>query len=360
MAVMPVVTQEELRSIRLRPLSSSNEDYSPDLPYDVIAGEEPEGEVFHPQPPQGPRARPPPVAAKPPVPRWLPGHTAETPPAPRTPPVPQPPPATLLPEDQGHREVSNMKVWRSKPKRSHLPQNTTSNDDIMQQHPHWLPGHVIDSLPPSSQSENSSAEGTAGNRFPERALQKSKKLTPPPVPRKPDVILRPSSNIYLNNKGTDTGVCLEEEGGERNSVHQMRRLCLGEQRLSLGEQRLCLGEQRQCLGEQRLCLGEQDSPPPCTEDLFTIIHRSKKKLLSAKESVEVTGSRQAPGSPTRGGCDPCRPDQDQRSTSKTDSFMAFLQRRRSQKPSARERVSASELLKTSKPLSNHNSELSRP
>ncbi|XP_067084961.1 NHS-like protein 2 [Osmerus mordax] len=340
-AVMPVVTQEDLSTIRLRPLGAHNADHTPEPHDDVTTGE-----ASCPPLTQGPKGRPPPVAAKPPVPRWLPGHTAETetPPAPQGQPVPLHPPQGQGQErgqgqsqDQGEgqdqREVLYMKVRRPKPKRSHQPQIVSISDDITQQQPHWPPGHVTDSslARTVSQPETRSGEGSAPNRIPECSLQRNKKLTPPPVPRKPDVILRPSS-FYLNC--TDTaGVCLEEMGGERSSVPQIRMLCQGD---------------------------KDDLHHPHAEDLFTIIHRSKKKLLSSKESVEVSGGRQAVGSPSRGSCDPRSQDQSQRSTSKTDSFMAFLQRRRSQKPTARERVSAAELLKTSKPLPNHNAELAEP
>ncbi|KAM6969860.1 uncharacterized protein FYW47_005144 [Aplochiton taeniatus] len=141
---------------------------------------------------------------------------------------------------------------------------------------------------------------------------------------------------------------------------------------------------------RRLGLGEEhEAPPPVTEDLFTIIHRSKKKLLSTKDPVEMIGGRPGFGSPTRGSYYPNEPqpqpyynqthsqpqsqmppqpssqyaqpqaliqsqfqpqDHGFGQKSKNESFMAFLQRRRSNKPS--ERVSAAELLKT-KPLSNH-------
>uniref|UniRef100_A0A8C7KV01 Si:ch73-362m14.2 n=2 Tax=Oncorhynchus kisutch TaxID=8019 RepID=A0A8C7KV01_ONCKI len=124
----------------------------------------------------------------------------------------------------------------------------------------------------------------------------------------------------LNHHSLRDGFVLDENCEERRAMSQMRTLCLGEEE------------------EEELEYNSQST----TEDLFTIIHRSKKKLLGRKETAD---SRQGYGSPIKGIQGVV-----QKSSSKNDNFMAFLQRRRSNKPNSGERLSAAELLKSTKPL----------
>ncbi|CAJ0945327.1 unnamed protein product, partial [Ranitomeya imitator] len=91
-----------------------------------------------------------------------------------------------------------------------------------------------------------------------------------------------------------------------------------------------------------------------TEDLFTVIHRSKRKLLGWKDSGDAFGSRQSSVSPVKnssssntdsayGTLSLCR------TSSKNEDFKALLQRKGS-KTSLGSRPSAAELLKTTNPL----------
>ncbi|TTX06319.1 NHS-like protein 2 [Bagarius yarrelli] len=74
-----------------------------------------------------------------------------------------------------------------------------------------------------------------------------------------------------------------------------------------------------------------------TEDLFTIIHRSKRKLLGRKDSLD---NKQGDcGTQTLAGV----------SSYQNDNFMALLRRARSAKASCGSRISAAELLRSSKP-----------
>ncbi|KAM9499564.1 NHS-like protein 2 isoform 1-T6 [Salvelinus alpinus] len=434
MMVMPVVTQEELSNVRLRSVSSSDSDKGLEGSPEVIREEELEQEqeldccplVHH-----SPKAKPP-VAAKPPAHKCPPIHLAKSssvsthfsetvPASPR--------------ESQGDMYMVER---RPKPKRSHqLPR--VASDGVMverQQAVDRQQYDVIDPHPPPA-SCHSETRDVRRTSFLLAELDRKKKLVPPPVAKKPDVLFMSSisslgqksnrshvwsgpsgayqspatayqspasdyqspasayqspasayqspasayqspasayqspasayqspasayqspasayqspasayqspasayqspasayqspANAYqdkdytgqdLNHHSIRDGFFLDENCEGRRAMPQMRTLCLGEQE------------------EEELEHNSQST----TEDLFTIIHRSKKKLLGRKETAD---SRQGYGSPIK-----CIQGVIQKSSSKNDNFMAFLQRRRSNKPNSGERLSAAELLKSTKPL----------
>ncbi|CAB1315917.1 unnamed protein product [Coregonus sp. 'balchen'] len=433
MMVMPVVTQEELSNVRLRSVSSSDSDKGLEGSPEVIREEEQEQEqelescplVHH-----SPKAKPP-VAAKPPAHKWLPihlgkassvsTHFSETLPAsPR--------------ESQGDMYMVER---RPKPKRTHQPPHVASDSVMVQRQPavDRQQYDVIDPHPPpaSCHLETRDVRRTSPTRttFLLAELDRKKKLVPPPVAKKPDVLFMPSisslgqesnrshvwsgpSGAYqspasayqspasayqspatayqspatayqspatayqspasayqspasdyqapasdyqapaiayhspasayqspatayqspasayrdkdstgqdLNRYSIRDGFFVDENCEERRAMPQMRTLCLREQE------------------EEEF---DHNSSQPTTEDLFTIIHRSKKKLLGRKETAD---SRQGYGSPIKGTQGVV-----QKTSSKNDNFMAFLQRRRSNKHGSGERLSAAELLKSTKPL----------
>uniref|UniRef100_A0A8C3IZC8 NHS like 2 n=1 Tax=Calidris pygmaea TaxID=425635 RepID=A0A8C3IZC8_9CHAR len=91
-----------------------------------------------------------------------------------------------------------------------------------------------------------------------------------------------------------------------------------------------------------------------TEDLFTVIHRSKRKVLGRKEPGDSFGSRpnshspvKTSGSPT--GESPAPAGGTGKSSSRNEDFKALLQKK-SSKTSPGTRPSAAELLKTTNPL----------
>uniref|UniRef100_A0A4W5NIM9 Si:ch73-362m14.2 n=1 Tax=Hucho hucho TaxID=62062 RepID=A0A4W5NIM9_9TELE len=192
MMVMPVVTQEELSNVRLRSVSSSDSDKGLEGSPEVIREEELEQEldccplVHH-----SPKAKPP-VAAKPPAHKWPPihlvksssvsTHFSETVPAsPR--------------ESQGEMYMVER---RPKPKRLHqLPQ--VASDGVMvegQQAVDRQQYDVIDPHPPpaSCHSETRDVRRTSPTRttFLLAELDRKKKLVPPPVAKKPDVLFMSS------------------------------------------------------------------------------------------------------------------------------------------------------------------------
>lgn len=122
-----------------------------------------------------------------------------------------------------------------------------------------------------------------------------------------------------------------------------------------------------------------------TEDLFTIIHRSKRKLLGRKEPGDSFGSRQNLVSPVKhsaaanssagatatasasAGASASASASDiwsmtlgssQRSSSRNENFMALLQKKGSKASSGGARVSAMELLKSTNPLARRVTEFS--
>ncbi|NWS44920.1 NHSL2 protein, partial [Probosciger aterrimus] len=96
-----------------------------------------------------------------------------------------------------------------------------------------------------------------------------------------------------------------------------------------------------------------------TEDLFTVIHRSKRKVLGRKEPSDTFASRPNSHSPVTTSGSPtsespaavavAAPGSTGKSSSRNEDFKALLQKK-SSKTSAGTRPSAAELLKTTNPL----------
>lgn len=108
-----------------------------------------------------------------------------------------------------------------------------------------------------------------------------------------------------------------------------------------------------------------------TEDLFTIIHRSKRKVLGRKEPGDSFGSRQNLVSPVKHAAVPASATptasadirsmtlgSSQRSSSRNENFMALLQKKGSKASGGGARVSAMELLKSTNPLARRVTEFS--
>ncbi|KAK7910488.1 hypothetical protein WMY93_015172 [Mugilogobius chulae] len=100
-----------------------------------------------------------------------------------------------------------------------------------------------------------------------------------------------------------------------------------------------------------------------TEDLFTIIHRSKRKVLGRKEPSDSFGGRQTLSSPVKSSA--CASDlrgftlsSAHRSSSRNENFMALLQKKSNKTSGCGTRVSAAELLKSTNPLARRVTELS--
>uniref|UniRef100_A0A8C7JN10 Si:ch73-362m14.2 n=1 Tax=Oncorhynchus kisutch TaxID=8019 RepID=A0A8C7JN10_ONCKI len=358
MMVMPVVTQEDLSNVRLRSVSSSDSDKGLEGSPEVIREEEQEQELESwPLVHHSPKAKPP-VATKPPAHKWPPIHMVKS--------------SSIstqfsetLPASPRERQGDMFMVERRvKPKRSHQPPRVAS-DGVMFQRQQAVDRQqydVTDSHPPPaschSETRNVRRTSLTSTTSLQAELDRKKKLVPPPVAKKPDVLFMPSISS-LGQESTRSHVWSGLSGAYQAPASAYQPPTTGYQVTASGYQVTARffpdenSEERRAMPQMRtLCLGEQEeeeldhnSSQPTTEDLFTIIHRSKKKLLGRKETADSTGSRQGYGSPIKG-----TPRVVQKSSSKNDNFMAFLQRRRSNKPSSGERLSASELLKNTKPL----------
>uniref|UniRef100_A0A4W5LUF0 NHS-like 2 n=1 Tax=Hucho hucho TaxID=62062 RepID=A0A4W5LUF0_9TELE len=194
MMVMPVVTQEDLSNVRLRSVSSSDSDKGLDGSPEVIREEEQEQELELESCPlvhHSPKAKPP-VATKPPAHKWPPIHMVKSssvstqfsetlPASPR--------------ESQGDMFMVER---RAKPKRSHQPPRVAS-DGVMFQRQQAVDRQqydVTDShpTPASCHSETRNVRRTSSTSTTslQAELDRKKKLVPPPVAKKPDILFMPS------------------------------------------------------------------------------------------------------------------------------------------------------------------------
>uniref|UniRef100_A0A8C8EMD1 NHS-like protein 2 n=1 Tax=Oncorhynchus tshawytscha TaxID=74940 RepID=A0A8C8EMD1_ONCTS len=307
MMVMPVVTQEDLSNVRLRSVSSSDSDKGLEGSPEVIREEEQEQELEScPLVHHSPKSKPP-VATKPPAHKWPPIHMVKS--------------SSIstqfsetLPASPRERQGDMFMVERRvKPKRSHQPPRVAS-DGVMFQRQQAVDRQqydVTDSHPPPaschSETRNMRRTSLTSTTSLQAELDRKKKLVPPPVAKKPDVLFMPS---------------ISSLGQESTRSHVWSGLSGAYQAPASAYQ-----------------------PPTTGYQVTASGYQVTKKLLGRKETADSTGSRQGYGSPIKG-----TPRVVQKSSSKNDNFMAFLQRRRSNKPSSGERLSASELLKNTKPL----------
>ncbi|KAF1380842.1 hypothetical protein PFLUV_G00168200 [Perca fluviatilis] len=237
---------------------------------------------------------------------------------------------------------------------------------------------------------------------------KKKPKVPPPVPKKPNVLLLPSSVHSATNGSTErqtpqtdspmglrspVGTFPPEEFPGFTSVPDM--LEQDENHLGTDEESSKESSLQSSLHDSSLtelggrmastAIGAYDleanektvlhiaeetddvlltSTPAThtTEDLFTIIHRSKRKVLGRKEPTDSFGSRQSLVSPVKHSTSGSELRNltlgSQRSSSRNENFMALLQKKGSKSSSGGARVSAMELLKSTNPLARRVTEFS--
>ncbi|XP_036404222.1 NHS-like protein 2 isoform X2 [Megalops cyprinoides] len=414
-SVMPMVTQTDLRNIRLRSVSRSEADDSPDGSSDII--EEEQGRDL--SPPVSPDPKPkPPVAMKPPLPKrplnlmlkCPSSYNSSSPLAPESPPP--------SPVDRPMPVGNIYKVMR-KPKPKKLPQSPVSPGvaqevlkQPLQQQPvpeeQPLTDHA--ELPTPSSPEMQDKSKTLPSRITISCLaelDKKRPKVPPPVPKKPSVLLLPTNTVHAN--GTVDRQVIQFDSGSQspcgapsseelpaneevhneeahNELHSVTTDEVGpkdsEQELdvkldvkfptaeALTENSLEIIEESSSVSEKNaLHITEEaeddviapTSTPHTTEDLFTIIHRSKRKVLGRKEPVDSFGSRQSLVSPVKSSGDvrALTLGSSHRSSSRNENFMALLQKKGG-KASTGTRVSAMELLRSTNPLARRVTEFSQP
>ncbi|XP_071425457.1 NHS-like protein 2 isoform X3 [Pithys albifrons albifrons] len=348
MPIMPVVTQSDLRSVRLRSISRSETEDNADGP------EHMEESARGPCPGSERKVKPP-VAEKPPL--------AKRPPC-------------ILPKPPVLREEGPLSPSGTAAKEKGLPQDCFV---VLRR------GELRRGLgePPSSMTPAGPrrlSQGSLEELQPERSSaadgERRKAKVPPPVPKKPSVLYlplmpspaqlgasmgdlppTPSPIITLNTDPT----CCDPDPEEPLSPKAVGNMQASDPASEQGE-----GSSAETSTEEKSfasdktaeSIVEEDdevfTTSRTTEDLFTVIHRSKRKVLGRKEPGDTFSSRptshspvKTSGSPTSES--PAAAGSSGKSSSRNEDFKALLQKK-SSKTSPGTRPSAAELLKTTNPL----------
>ncbi|KAJ8348482.1 hypothetical protein SKAU_G00270710 [Synaphobranchus kaupii] len=365
-AAMPLVTETDLRNVRLRAVGHPEPEAGVEGGSPVILEEQEHDRVHSPPVKMANPKLKPPIAAKPVLPRrplslvMSPTPSSESPPtSPKDRPCPLPKrPLSLLlnpaPSPESSATASDRptplgniyKVLRKRKSKKGPAPSALCPEGGAQECTQQL-----GSSDPQQEAEHpttpSSPETRDKNRtLPTRMtisclaeLDRKQHKVPPPVPRKPSVLLLPAN-------GVRRGV-----GTERSAKANAAQTCQDS-----------AGPDVDAQVKTPLTRAEtepsQDSPEEdyddvfvgnstshTTEDLFTIIHRSKRKVLGRKEPSDPFGSRQSLWSPAKAEA----ASDGSRSSSRNDTFMAMLQKRNGRYGSAG-RPSAAEMLQSTNPL----------
>ncbi|XP_051571905.1 NHS-like protein 2 isoform X2 [Myxocyprinus asiaticus] len=431
---LPMVTTTDLRNIRLRSVSRSELEDSPDGSSDVIE-EEQSRDLSPPITPSNTTLSRPPVAVKPPLPKRPMNLMLKSPSS--SPLAPESPPSSPV-----HRPmpVCNiyMVVRKPKPKRSAQSLlNTSAITPQEQLHSH-VPSFpefdlehgipIEEDLPSPSSPEIEDKSKTLSSRMTISCLvelDKKKPKVPPPVPKKPNVLLLPSPSIQTNGSAErqtllsdsvsqspigpppsetegdfyndeqdypakqtfdgnyenlesyeipgnqENNVVIEEDTSKDVASHQIMEVKTppADSVTETPTETKVLEENSSAVDKTELHITEETDDDVfvhtptthTTEDLFTIIHRSKRKVLGRKEPADSFGSRQCLVSPVKSSSTDFRTlghGSTPRSSSRNENFMALLQKR-SSKASSGTRVSAMELLKSTNPLARRVTEFSQ-
>ncbi|XP_047445992.1 NHS-like protein 2 isoform X3 [Mugil cephalus] len=457
---LPMVTQNELKTVRLRSVSRGDLEDCPDGASDTIEEEQHGRDIGEdPSPPPTLPKPKPPVAVKPPLPKRPINLLFKSPsPSSTSPLALDSPPASPVdrpvPLGNIYKVMKKPKPKKPPPQTSPtiLPDsNCTFAPQTAYDHPFLPHSQSLFDLPPLPDpqplvedpvlepefdadleihlgpEDGGSLPSPCSNKETPELHDKSKTLpsrmtisclselsdkkkpkVPPPVPKKPNVLLFPTSSSSTNGS-TDRQIPLAESpvglpspigtfspedipttptvadmaeqhenhmGTEEEDSSKESSLQSSLQDSSLTELEgkmasTAVGADESTADEKTvLHIAEETdddllaSTPTThtTEDLFTIIHRSKRKVLGRKEPSDSFGSRQSLVSPVKhstSGSDlrNLTLGSSQRSSSRNENFMALLQKKGS-KSSSGARVSAMELLKSTNPLARRVTEFS--
>ncbi|XP_063288314.1 NHS-like protein 2 isoform X1 [Pelobates fuscus] len=380
--IMPMVTQSDLRSIRLRSVSKSE-------PEDNLDGIEPIDELADEAFPLPDKKVKPPVAEKPPMSR-RPTNLAYRSPAvtPESPVMSPHSPGTFV-RDQSSPQDAYMVIGTIRHRKSY------DIDTRMDTPPSIEPSPPSESCflggPPGtisfSHSSADEEELTRGRQMPERITiqslsysDKRRVKVPPPIPKKPSVLHFPVASpppagqtecsnseqmmssspvIAVDSRARSYPDIIEfQKYDPEGAISAAQPDLVSVDRLS-GPFTDMSGDHRSVSRKTAESITEYDDEvfvsSRTTEDLFTVIHRSKRKLLGWKDSGDAFGSRQSSVSPVKSSSSSTLSDFSTgtlnitRTSSKNEDFKALLQRKGS-KSSLGSRPSAAELLKTTNPL----------
>ncbi|XP_027753678.1 NHS-like protein 2 isoform X3 [Empidonax traillii] len=349
MPIMPVVTQSDLQSVRLRSVSRSEPEDNADGPEHV---EEPAR-----GPCPGPERK-----VKPPV--------AEKPPLAKRPPCILPKPPALREEGP----LSSMSPPGTTAKEKGVPQDGF----VVLRRGELRRGLGEPSLSLTPAGPRRLSQGSLEELQPERSgaadRERRKAKVPPPVPKKPSVLYlplmpapaqvgasmgdlppTPSPIITLDADPT----CCDPDAEDLPSPKAVDTVQAGDPASEQGSSAEASTEEKSFASDKTAeSIVEEDdevfTTSRTTEDLFTVIHRSKRKVLGRKEPGDTFSSRptshspvKTSGSPTSES--PAAAGSSGKSSSRNKDFKALLQKK-SSKTSPGTRPSAAELLKTTNPL----------
>ncbi|KAL4648235.1 NHS-like protein 2 isoform X1 [Arapaima gigas] len=371
-SMMPLVTETDLRNVCLRSVSRSEPEDNADGSSDIIKEEKPQ--LPAPSATTNPKAKPP-VAVKPPLPKRPPNLSLKFPFVPL---ASDSSPATSKDHTKPVEDMYKV-VRKPKPKKQPQPQLSPGSVEEAAQH---LQQRDSDNQqeadhcaqPVTCDPESQSKSRTLPSRVTISSLAElDKKWTkvPPPVPRKPNVIFLPVSAfpsslsadrlanpVESNSVPSCAAVFGKAETHMSDAVRPQDPEHLHtDEPVSIASAANLLDDGAERSSEdadhERSTTEEEyddvfvHSTPHTTEDLFTIIHRSKRRVLGRKEPADHFGSRQSLTSPVKSSGDTRTLTLG--SSSRNDNFKALLQRKNS-KPNGAGRVSAMELLKSTNPL----------
>ncbi|XP_021261561.1 NHS-like protein 2 isoform X3 [Numida meleagris] len=326
--IMPVVTQSDLRSVRLRSISRSEPEDNTDGPEHA---EEPPR-----VPCPGPERK-----VKPPV--------AEKPPLAKRPPC-------ILPKPMALREEGPLSPTSP-------PSIATKDSLVLRKGDPWRgPGQ------PRRLSQGSLEDK------PRSEAERRKAKVPPPVPKKPSVLYLPLTPAPVQHVGgvgdpapTPSPIitldaepsCCQPDTDGPTPTEVPGTAQASETPSEQGSSSEAGTEEKSFASDKTAdSIAEEDDDvfmaSRTTEDLFTVIHRSKRKVLGRKEPGDSFSSRpnshspvKTSGSPTSES--PAAAVSTGKSSSRNEDFKALLQKK-SSKTSSGTRPSAAELLKTTNPL----------
>ncbi|XP_065499496.1 NHS-like protein 2 isoform X2 [Caloenas nicobarica] len=347
--IMPVVTQSDLRSVRLRSVSRSEPEDNADSPEHA---EEPAcGPCLGPE-----RKVKPPVAEKPPLAKRPPSILPKPPTLREEGPLsPTSPPGTTA-KEKGLLQ-DGFVVLRNRELRRGLGE----------------PPSPLTPVGPRRLSQGSLEDEPRPERSGASEGERRKAKVPPPVPKKPSVLYlplalapvqlgasmgdqapTPSPIITLD---ADPSCCNPNAEGPPSPESQGTTEA-GDPTSEQGRSAEAGMEKSFASDKTADSIAEEDddvfTTSRTTEDLFTVIHRSKRKVLGRKEPGDTFGSRPNSHSPVKTlvsptGESPAAAGSTGKSSSRNEDFKALLQKK-SSKTSPGTRPSATELLKTTNPL----------
>ncbi|XP_076203684.1 NHS-like protein 2 isoform X3 [Aptenodytes patagonicus] len=348
--IMPVVTQSDLRSVRLRSVSRSEpEDNADGLEH---AEEPARGPCLGPE-----RKVKPPVAEKPPL--------AKRPPS-------------ILPKPPALREEGPLSP--TSPPGAASKERGLLQDGFVVLRKGELrrgPGEPLLPLTPAGPrrlSQGSLEDEPRPERSGASEGERKKAKVPPPVPKKPSVLYlplapapaqlgagvvdqapTPSPIITLDADPT----CCNPNAEDPLSPETLGTAQAGDPAWEQGSSAEASTEEKSFASDKTAdSIAEEDDDvfvtSRTTEDLFTVIHRSKRKVLGRKEPGDTFGSRPNSHSPVKTSGSPtgeslAAAGSTGKSSSRNEDFKALLQKK-SSKTSPGTRPSAAELLKTTNPL----------